>query len=130
MEFINPEGWERPRGYSNGVAAEGRQIFIAGQIGWTPDHQVWEGFGAQVRQAFQNTVDVLAAAGARPEHLVRMTWFITDREAYSAAGREIGEAYKATIGKHFPAMTVVEVSRLLHDDALVEIESAAVVPKD
>jgi enamine deaminase RidA (YjgF/YER057c/UK114 family) len=83
-----------------------------------------------VRQAFQNTVDVLEAAGAKPEHLVRMTWFITDREAYSAAGKEIGEAYLATIGKHFPAMTVVEVSRLLVDDALVEIESAAVVPND
>ncbi len=130
MEFINPEGWARPRGYSNGIAAEGRQIFIAGQIGVTSDHQVPEGFGPQVRQAFQNTVDILEAAGAKPEHLVRMTWFITDREAYSAAGKEIGEAYMATIGKHFPTMTVVEISRLLHDGALVEIESAAVVPND
>jgi len=125
---LQPPGWARPRGYSNGVATEGRQIFLAGQIGWNAEQQVVsDDLAAQVRQALANIVELLACAGARPEHLVRLTWYITSREEYYAAIEGIGAAYRAVIGKHFPAMSVVVVAGLLEPRAKVEIEATAVI---
>ena len=128
MQILQPKGWAQPRGFSNGVAAEGTQVFVAGQIGWDADQKLADDFAAQVRQALANTVAVLAEAGAKPEHIVRMNWFVTDKRDYIAAGREIGQAYKEIIGRNFPAMTLLEVKSLLDDRAKVEIESTAVIP--
>lgn len=129
-EVIQPESWLAPRGYSNGISATGRIISIAGQIGWNPVTCAIESadFASQAAQALQNVVTVLAAAGAQPEHLVRMTWFITDRSAYIAARGDIGESYRRIIGRHFPAMSVVVVHGLIETDADIEIEATAVVP--
>jgi len=128
--FPVPEGWPRGSGYSHGVVAEGRQVFVAGQIGWEPVTRkvVSGGLATQARQAFQNILAVLRAAGAHPEHLVRLTWFITNRDAYLDARDAIGAAYRETIGRHFPAMSVVVVSALLEPGAEIEIEATAVVP--
>jgi len=130
MRIIQPGSWLTPRGYSNGIDATGRVISVAGQIGWNPVTGVIEdlGFARQTTQALRNVVAVLESAGARPEHLVRMTWFITDRDAYLDAQIAIGEAYRAIIGRHFPAMSVVVVNGLIEADATVEIEATAVVP--
>ncbi len=129
MEILQPAGWKRPRGYSNGVAAEGRTVFVAGQIGWDETETFRsDEMTDQVGQALSNIVAVLAEAGAGPEHITRMTWYVTDRQAYLKAGRDIGAAYREVIGKHFPAMTVVQVSALLDEGAKVEIEATAVVP--
>jgi enamine deaminase RidA (YjgF/YER057c/UK114 family) len=128
MQVLQPKGWAQPRGYSNGIAAEGKQVFVAGQIGWTADKQMADDFAQQVRQALLNTVAVLAEAGGKPEHIVRMNWYVTDKRDYIAAGREIGKAYKEIIGPTYPAMTLLEVKSLLEDRAKVEIESTAVVP--
>ena len=129
LEFLQPQGWAPPQGYANGVAAEGRQVFVAGQIGWTADAKlVGGGLVAQVEQALKNIVAVLAEAGGTPEHLTRMNWYVTDKAAYIAARREIGAAYRRVIGKHFPAMTLLVVAGLLEEGALVEIEATAVVP--
>jgi enamine deaminase RidA (YjgF/YER057c/UK114 family) len=128
MQVLQPKGWKQPRGFSHGVVAEGRQVFVAGQIGWNAEQQLADDFAAQVRQALANTAAVLAEAGARPEHIVRMTWYVTDKRDYIAAGREIGKAYKEIIGANYPAMTLIEVKSLLEDRAKVEIESTAVVP--
>jgi enamine deaminase RidA (YjgF/YER057c/UK114 family) len=128
MQVLQPKGWKQPRGFSHGVVAEGRQVFVAGQIGWNAEQQLADDFAAQVRQALANTAAVLVEAGAKPEHLVRMTWYVTDKRDYIAAGREIGKAYKEIIGANYPAMTLVEVKSLLEDRAKVEIESTAVVP--
>lgn len=126
--IVQPEGWPRPRGYSNGVAAEGEQLFIAGQIGWNEREEfVSDDFAEQTAQALRNVVAVLRAAGAGPEHLVRMTWYVTDKREYLAASARIGEAYREIIGKHYPAMTLVQVAALLEDRAKVEIEATAVV---
>lgn len=124
-----PEGWPRPKGYANGVVAEGRMVFIAGQIGWTP-HGVFPegGFAAQFRQTLENTLAVLAEAGAGPEHIVRMTWYVVDKGEYLASLREIGATWRALIGPHYPAMAVVVVSGLVEDAARLEIETTAVVP--
>jgi enamine deaminase RidA (YjgF/YER057c/UK114 family) len=124
-EALLPEGWPRPKGYANGVAARGRQIFIAGQVGWDPSG-VFEtdDFAAQARQALLNVAAVLHRAGAKPEHIVRMTWYITSKREYLAAGREIGEV----IGFYDIAMTAVEVTALIEDRAKVEIEVTAVIP--
>lgn len=124
-----PEGWPRPKGYSNGVLAEGRMVFVAGQIGWTP-HGVFPegGFAAQFRQTLENTLAVLAEAGAGPEHIVRMTWYVVDKGEYLASLREIGATWRALIGPHYPAMAVVVVSGLVEDAARLEIETTAVVP--
>lgn len=122
-----PEGWPRPKGYSNGVAAEGRMVFVAGQIGWTPEGVFPEGFAAQFRQTLENTLTVLAEGGARPEHIVRMTWFVVDREEYLASLREIGAAWRELIGPHYPAMAVVEVKGLIEAEARLEIETTAVI---
>lgn len=124
-----PEGWPRPRGYSNGVEAAGRMIFVAGQIGWTPEGVFVEtGFSGQFRQTIRNTLAVLAEAGAGPEHIVRMTWYVVDKTEYLSALREIGAAWRELIGPHYPAMAVVEVKGLIEDAARVEIETTAVVP--
>ena len=130
MQILNPEGWPRPRGYSNGIAAEGRQVFDAGQVGSTPEGDFAPDFGSQFRRVLENTVAVLAEAGAKPEHITRMTWYVIDLDKYLAALREVGAAYGEIIGKHYPTMTMVEVSRLVYEDALLEIESTAVVPSD
>lgn len=123
-----PEGWPRPKGYANGILAQGGEmIFVGGQIGWNSDC-VFEtdDFAAQVRQALLNIKAVLAAAGAGPEHIARMTWYITDKQVYLNNLRQIGAAYREVLGKHFPAMSVVEVSALVEDEAQVEIEVTAV----
>jgi enamine deaminase RidA (YjgF/YER057c/UK114 family) len=126
---LQPDGWARPKGYANGVSASGRTIFVAGQIGWDAQQQlVSDGLVAQAKQALENIIAVLAADGARPEHVVRLTWYVTDRAAYLAAGRELGEVYRAVMGRHFPAMTAVEVTALMEPRAVVEIEATAVVP--
>ena len=128
MEFLHPPHWMRPSGYSNGVAAEGRQIFVAGQIAWDAERQiVSDDFVAQVEQALRNIVHVLAEAGARPEDLVRLTWYVVDKREYLARSNEVGEAYRRVIGRHFPAMTLVQVAALVDDRAKVEIEATAVV---
>jgi enamine deaminase RidA (YjgF/YER057c/UK114 family) len=131
INVIEPDGWLAPRGYANGIAATGRFISIAGQIGWNPMNGNIESpdFAQQAAQALRNIVAVLERAGARPEHLVRMTWFITDRAAYVSARTAIGDAYREIIGRHFPAMSVIIVSGLIEADALVEIEATAVVPQ-
>lgn len=127
--ILQPEGWARPRGYSNGISASGRTIHVAGQIGWTADQQlVPGGLVAQTKQALANIVAVLAEDGARPEHLVRLTWYVTSRTEYLAAAQEIGAVYREVIGRHFPAMSAVEVSALMESNAVVEIEATAIVP--
>jgi len=127
-EILQPPGWARPRGYANGIAAEGRQVFVSGQIGWDGEQRfASDDFAAQTRQALANVVAVLACAGARPEHLVRMTWYVTSRDEYNAALVEIGAAYRELIGRNYPAMSVVVVAGLLEPRAKVEIEATAVV---
>lgn len=123
-----PEGWPRPKGYSNGIAAEGRMVFVAGQIGWDVDGAFPEGFADQFRQTLDNTLAVLAEAGAGPEHIVRMTWYVVDKAEYLAALRDIGAVWRELIGPHYPAMAVVEVKGLIEDAARVEIETTAVIP--
>jgi enamine deaminase RidA (YjgF/YER057c/UK114 family) len=131
VRFLQPTGWAPPRGYANGVEARGRLVVTAGQIGWDPATGEFESddFAAQVRQALLNVRAVLAEAGAEPRHLVRLTWYVTDRAAYLASTREIGAAYREVIGRHFPAMAVVVVAGLLEARARVEIEATAVVPE-
>ena len=128
MKVLQPEGWPRPKGYSNGMAAKGELVFVAGQIGWTEKGEFEKNFAGQFRQVLINTIAVLKQAGAKPEHITRMTWFITDKRAYQESVRDIGKAYRELIGAHYPTMTVVEVKSLLEDAALVEIESTAVIP--
>ena len=122
-----PEGWPRPRGYSNGIEASGRMVFVAGQIGWTPDGVFPDGVAAQFRQTIENTLAVLTEAGAGPQHIVRMTWFVVDKREYLASLRDIGAAWRELIGPHYPAMAVVEVKGLVEDAARLEIETTAVV---
>jgi enamine deaminase RidA (YjgF/YER057c/UK114 family) len=129
MEFLNPPGWPRARGYSNGVAAHGRIVAVSGMIGWDAAGQFGaDDFVGQARQALENIVAVLAEAGARPEHIVRMTWYVLDKREYLAAGRALGAAYREVIGKHYPAMSAVQVAGLMEERARVEIEATAVVP--
>jgi enamine deaminase RidA (YjgF/YER057c/UK114 family) len=129
MRILHPRDWAPTKGFSNGVEAEGRQIFIAGQIGWDARQQiVSDDFVAQVDQALRNIVEILAEANARPEHLVRLTWYVTDKRLYLARAKQVGETYQAVIGRHYPAMTLVQVAALLEDRARVEIEATAVVP--
>jgi len=129
MRIVQPEGWPRPRGYSNGVVAEGRCVFVAGQVGWDEREQfASDDLVAQVRQALHNVRAVLAAAGARPEHVARMTWYILDKREYVQRGSEIGAAYREVMGRHFPAMAMVQVAALMEDRAQVEIEVTAVIP--
>ena len=126
---ILPPGWRRPKGYANGIVAEGRLLVTAGLIGWDEQERFpSDDFIDQVRQALKNTVQVLAGGGAGPEHIVRMTWYITDKQEYLERQRELGTVYRETIGRHFPAMAVVQVAALLEDRARVEIETTAVIP--
>lgn len=129
MEVLQPPGWVQPRGYANGVVADGRIVFVAGQIGWNA-RGVFEtdDFVGQVRQALANVVAVLAEAGGVPGQIARMTWYITDKAEYRAALREVGLVYREVIGAHYPAMTLVQVAALLEDRAKVEIEATAVLP--
>jgi len=130
MEILQPEGWPRAKGYSNGVAARGRMVFVSGMIGWDAQGVFrTTDFAGQVRQALLNIVAVLAAGGARPEHIVRMTWYVVDKREYVAAYPAIGVAYREILGRHFPAMTAVEVAALIEDAARVEIEATAVIPR-
>jgi enamine deaminase RidA (YjgF/YER057c/UK114 family) len=127
--ILLPQGWPRPQGYANGVEARGRTVFVGGQIGWTAEGRFERhDLAGQVRQTLENIRSVLAAAGAGPEHVTTMTWYVLDRKAYAGATREIGAAYRAVMGRHFPAMAVVEVKGLIEDDALVEIQATAVIP--
>jgi len=129
MQFLNPAEWAKPKGYANGIAAEGRLIFVAGQIGWTAEARFEsDDLVDQTRQALRNIVRVLAEAGARPEHIVRLTWYVTDKRDYMARNADLGKAYREILGKHFPAMTLVQVAALLEDRAKVEIEATAVIP--
>lgn len=129
MQTLLPPGWPRPRGYANGVTARGRMVFVAGMIGWDAEGVFHtDDLAGQVRQALQNVVAVLAEGGARPEHIVRMTWYVTDRKAYVAAYPEIGRAFREIIGSFNAAMTAVEVAGLIEDRAKVEIEVTAVIP--
>ena len=129
MQVLLPPGWPRPKGYANGVAVSGRQSYVAGMIGWDAHGQFHtDDLAGQARQAMQNIVEVLAAGGAKPEHIVRMTWYITDKKEYLAQQAEIGKAYRELIGSFSVAMTAVQVAALIEDRAKVEIEVTAVVP--
>jgi enamine deaminase RidA (YjgF/YER057c/UK114 family) len=130
MTLLHPKHWAAAHGFSHGVVAEGRQVFVAGQVGWNAQQEiVGDDFVAQVEQALRNVVEVLAEADARPEHLVRLTWYVVDKREYRARSSEVGQAYRRVIGRHFPAMTLVQVAALLEDRAKVEIEATAVVPE-
>jgi enamine deaminase RidA (YjgF/YER057c/UK114 family) len=123
-----PAGWPAPKGYVNGIKARGDLVFVAGQVGWDTDGRFASGFVPQVRKALENIVDVLAAAGAKPEHVVRFTWYVTDITEYRASLAALGAAYRDVMGRNFPTMTLVEVKSLAEPDARVEIEATAVVP--
>jgi enamine deaminase RidA (YjgF/YER057c/UK114 family) len=127
VKAINPEGWPPPRGYSNAMLAENGVLFVAGQIGWDGQGKLAPDFVGQFRQAMANIRSVVEAAGGRAEQIARLTWFVTDLQQYRASGREIGAAYREVMGRHFPAMTVVEVKGLVEKDALIEIEASAVL---
>ena len=129
-KLLLPNGWPMPSGYSQGIAVRGTQIFVAGQIGWTSEgffesDEFWQ----QTRQALKNTVSILSEAGAKPEHIVRMTWYITDCQEYLSQLKQVGEVYREIIGVHFPVMTIVEISKLLEKRAKLEIETTAVIPE-
>ena len=131
MQVLLPTGWPRPNGYSNGIVAKGRMVFVAGQIGWDVSRAFRsDDFVDQLRQALENTLAVLAETGAGPRHVVRMTWYITDKREYLDRLGEIGAAYRSLMGQHYPAMTLVEVRSLLEDRAKVEIETTAVISSD
>lgn len=128
-QTLLPPGWKRPRGYANGISASGRMVFTAGVVGWDAEERfVSDDLAGQFRQVLVNTLAILAEAGAGPEHIARMTWYITSRDAYLAALPEIGAAYRELIGRNYPAMAVVEVAALVEPQAKVEIETIAVVP--
>lgn len=129
MKSLNPVEWAKPKGYANGIAAEGRLVFVAGQIGWTAEARFEsDDLVEQTRQALRNIVRVLAEAGARPEHIARMTWYVVDKKDYLDRNADLGKVYREIIGKHYPAMTLVQVAALLEDRAKIEIEATAVLP--
>ena len=131
MKILQPPSWARPKGFSNGIAVKGgTTVYIAGQVGWTGDCR-WEStdFGGQFRQALKNIVAVLAEAGGKPEHLVRLTWYVVDKQEYLGAIKEVGAAYREVIGRHYPTMAVVQVGALVEDAARLEIEATAVIPE-
>jgi enamine deaminase RidA (YjgF/YER057c/UK114 family) len=131
MQVLQPPGWARPRGYANGIAARGTMVFVAGQIGWDERQTiVSDDLARQLAQALDNTLAVLREAGCGPEHVVRMTWYLTDKRDYLARAGELGEIWRARMGRHYPAMAVVEVSALMEDRAKIEIETTAVLPED
>ena len=129
-QILQPEGWMKPKGYANGIAAAGRHVFVAGQIGWN-EQCVFEAqdFLGQFRQALRNVVAVLAEAGASPEHVTTMTWFVTDKTAYLRDAKAVGQAWREIMGRNYPAMTVVQVVALIEDAAQIEIQAQAVVPE-
>lgn len=129
MQMLNPAGWKRPKGYSNAISASGRMVFVAGQVGWD-SNEVFQtdDLVGQVRQSLTNIVAILAEAGAKPEHIVRMNWYLEDKEEYNARLGEIGEAYRDLIGRHFPAMTALQVAGFVEVGAKVEIEVTAMLP--
>lgn len=128
MKVLQPSGWPRPKGYANGIVARGEMVFLAGIVGWDTEEQFPTGLVAQFRQALTNIVALLDEAGARPEHVVRMTWYITSRDDYLANGREMGAVYREIMGRHFPVMAVVQVVALMEAAAEIEIEVTAVLP--
>lgn len=129
MKTLLPKGWLRPKGYANGVTAQGRLIFVSGQVGWNAREEFEsDDMVQQVRQALENTLMVLREGGAGPQHVARMTWFITDKREYLAKAKDIGTVYRSLFGNHYPAMALVEVKSLLEDEAKIEIETTAVVP--
>jgi enamine deaminase RidA (YjgF/YER057c/UK114 family) len=130
MQVLQPPTWTKPRGYSNGVAASGRIVFVAGQVGWNASGQFEANdFAGQARQALANIVAVLAEAGGRPEHIARLTWYVVNKDEYLASYRELGRAYREVIGNHYPAMTAVQVAGLVEEGAKVEIEATAMIPE-
>jgi enamine deaminase RidA (YjgF/YER057c/UK114 family) len=131
MKTLQPPGWKAPKGYANGMAARGTLVFVGGQVGWNADRAFeTDDFVGQARRALENVVAVLAEAGARPEHVVRMTWYVVDKRVYLATLRALGHAYRDVMGRHYPVMTAVEVAALIEDRAQVEIEVTAVVPDE
>jgi enamine deaminase RidA (YjgF/YER057c/UK114 family) len=130
MHILQPPGWARPKGFANGISCKGTLVFIAGQVGWTGEGK-WEArdFGGQFRQALKNILAVLAEAGGKPEHLVRLTWYVLDKREYMNSLKAVGEAYRELMGRHYPTMAVVEVSGLVEDEARLEIEATAVLPE-
>jgi enamine deaminase RidA (YjgF/YER057c/UK114 family) len=130
MQILQPPGWARAKGFSNGIAANGRLVFIAGQIGWTGEGK-WEArdFAGQFKQALKNILAVLKEAGGQPQHIVRLTWYVVDKKEYLASLKEVGVAYRELMGKHYPTMAVVQVTGLVEDQARLEIEATAVVPE-
>jgi enamine deaminase RidA (YjgF/YER057c/UK114 family) len=130
MRILQPPGWARARGFSNGIAAHGRLVFIAGQIGWTGDGK-WHArdFAGQFRQTLKNILEVLNEANGKPEHVVRLTWYVLDRQEYLDSLKAVGEAYRELMGRHYPTMAVVQVSGLIEPEARLEIEATAVVPE-
>jgi enamine deaminase RidA (YjgF/YER057c/UK114 family) len=130
MQILQPPGWARPKGFSNGIACQGRLVFIAGQVGWTGEGR-WQArdFAGQFRQALRNVIDVLKEARGGPEHIVRLTWYVLDKREYLNSLRAVGEAYRELMGRHYPTMAVVQVSGLVEDEARLEIEATAVVPE-
>jgi enamine deaminase RidA (YjgF/YER057c/UK114 family) len=130
VRIVNPPGWPRPRGYANGIVAEGRFLFISGQVAWDEKEQFHsDDLVEQVRQALKNTLALLQAGGAKPGHVARMTWYITDKREYVRRGKEIGAVYRELMGQHYPAMSMVQVAALMEDRAQVEIEVTAVIPE-
>ncbi|HUH95262.1 MAG TPA: RidA family protein [Casimicrobiaceae bacterium] len=129
MRILQPPTWTKPRGYANGVAARGTIVFVAGQVGWNTSGEFETSeFVGQARQALANVVAVLAEAGGRPEHIARMTWYVVDKDEYLASSHALGAAYREIIGRHYPAMTAVQVAALVEDGAKVEVEATAVIP--
>ena len=129
MEMLQPPGWPRAKGYSNGIAAKGTMVFTAGLVGWNENEEFeTDDFAGQARQAFENIVAVLAEAGAKPEHIVRITWYVGDKEEYLGALKDVGAAYRDIIGRHYPAMAVIEVKGLVEAGAKMEMEATAVIP--
>lgn len=129
MNILQPPGWARAKGFSNGIAATGKLVFIAGQVGWTGEGE-WQArdFAGQFRQALTNILEVLAQANGKPEHIVRLTWYVLDKREYLSSLKAVGQAYRELMGKHYPTMAVVQVSGLVEDEARLEIEATAVVP--
>ena len=130
MRILQPPGWAQPKGFSNGISCQGRLVFIGGQIGWSGQGE-WldRSFAGQFRQALKNILNILAQAGGKPEHLVRLTWYVLDRKEYLASLKELGAAYRELMGRHYPTMAVVQVSGLVEDAACLEIEATAVIPE-
>jgi len=131
MEILHPKGWKRPKGYSNAIKANGEMIFVAGQIGWDADEKlVGEDIASQTEKALANIITILKGTGAGRDDIVRLTWYVTDISDYQAKAKEVGQAYRIVMGDHYPAMSLVEVSRLVEPNAKVEIEATAVVSND